>query len=81
MSVFDEVKEIVRSVLRLPPEALAAGRETPLLGALPEFDSLSVAELIAALEAHFGVRLDDVDAETFETLGTLADYVGALLEN
>jgi len=25
-------------------------------------------------------RLDDVDAGTFEALGTLADHVGALLE-
>ncbi len=79
MPVLDEVTEIVRSVLRLPPEALAAGRDTPLLGALPEFDSLSVAELIAALEEHFGIRLDDVGAETFETLGALVDHLSQRL--
>jgi acyl carrier protein len=51
--------------------------DTPLLGSLPELDSMAVVSLIGALEDHFGIAVDDDDisASTFATLGSLAAFV------
>ncbi|SEK60063.1 hypothetical protein SAMN05444515_103100 [Ectothiorhodospira marina] len=51
--------------------------DTPLLGALPELDSLAVAWLIQGLEGRFGIQINDdcVDAEAFATVGTLTARV------
>jgi acyl carrier protein len=50
---------------------------TPLLGAIPELDSMAVVSLITALEEQFGIAVDDdeIGAATFETLGSLAAFV------
>ena len=72
----DDVKQILTDVLSLESgRALDAG--TPLLGALPELDSMAVVNLIGALESHFGISVadDEIDAATFETLGSLAAFV------
>jgi acyl carrier protein len=51
--------------------------DTPLLGALPELDSMAVVGVIAALEEHFDFYVgdDDIDGSTFETVGTLTAFV------
>ena len=38
---------------------------------------MAVVSLLAALEEHFGITVndDDISARTFETLGTLAEFV------
>jgi acyl carrier protein len=73
----NEVKQVLIDVLNLGPsgEALQAG--SPLLGSLPELDSMAVVSLIGALEERFGIEVDDDDisASTFETLGSLAAFV------
>jgi acyl carrier protein len=73
----NEVKNVLIDVLNLGPagEALDAG--SPLLGSLPELDSMAVVSLIGALEEHFGISIDDDDisASTFDTLGSLAAFV------
>ncbi|CAH0218031.1 Acyl carrier protein [Massilia sp. Bi118] len=75
----NEVKTILIDVLNLGAagEKLDAG--SPLLGSLPELDSMAVVTLIGALEDHFGIVVDDDDisASTFETLGSLAAFVAA----
>ncbi|NBQ89883.1 MAG: hypothetical protein EBT24_00340 [Betaproteobacteria bacterium] len=50
---------------------------TPLLGALPELDSMAVIDLIAALEQRWGIRVadDEVDGRTFATVGSLLAFV------
>eukprot|EP01034_Spumella_vulgaris_P001112 gene1112-1477_t len=48
MSCLDELNDILRTTLSLP--ALSMEPSTPLLGALPELDSMSVASVIAAIE-------------------------------
>jgi acyl carrier protein len=50
-----------------------------LLGNLPELDSMAVVSLIGALEDHFDIEIgdDDISASTFETLGSLSDFVTA----
>lgn len=57
------------------------GGDTPLLGAVPEFDSMAVVALLSHLEERFGFTVDDdeVDGSTFVTIGSLADFVRSKL--
>ena len=81
MGTEDEVLRILREVLApTSPNAIAA-RGSRLLGAVPELDSTSVVTLITAIEERFGIAVaaDEIDASTFETVGTLADFVARKL--
>lgn len=40
-----------------------------------ELDSLAVAEIAAAAEARFGVKIPDSMIETFKTVEDLVDYI------
>ena len=73
----DAVKAVVVEILGVEDRADSITAETPLLGSLPELDSMAVLEVVAALEARFGITVDDeeVTAEAFETLGSLAALV------
>jgi acyl carrier protein len=73
----NEVKNILIDVLNLGDAGQALGADSPLLGSLPELDSMAVVTLIGALEEHFGIAIDDDDisASTFATLGSLAAFV------
>ena len=81
MQVAQEVIRLLDEVLSLGGRASAFGRETPLLGAIPELDSMAVVSLITGLEEHFGLVVDDddIDGSTFATVGSLADFVEAKL--
>lgn len=52
---------------------------TELFGSLPELDSLALVELITAIEERFGFELDedDITAEVFGTVGSLAAHIDA----
>ena len=82
MDLNDEVLAIVDEVLCLNGRAHSFGRQTPLLGALPELDSMAVVALIAALEERFGFVVDDdeIDGAVFATLGTLVDFVAGKVD-
>ena len=73
----NEVKNVLIDVLNLGPAGERLDADSPLLGNLPELDSMAVVTLIGALEEHFGIVVDDDDisASTFETLGSLAAFV------
>ena len=73
----EDVKAVLVSVLGIEDRAATIDAGTPLLGSLPELDSMAVLELVAALEQRFGVTIDDDDvtAEVFETLGSLTELV------
>jgi len=77
MDVMQEVLRVLDEVLSLNGRAVAFTRDTPLLGALPELDSMAVVALITTLEERFGVVFedDDLDGRTFATVGTLTDFV------
>lgn len=55
--------------------------DTPLLGALPELDSMAVVTLINTLEERFGIAVNDEDmsGETFASVGSLVAYVAGQL--
>jgi acyl carrier protein len=82
MNVHDEVLRVLAEVLSLGGRAQTFTRQTPLLGAIPELDSMAVVTLITTLEEQFGfvVDDDDIDGDTFATLGSLVDFVSARLE-
>jgi len=74
-----EVKQVLVQTLALESRADSLGSETRLFGSLPELDSMAVLELVTALEDRFGIEIeaDELTAETFETLGSLADFVAS----
>lgn len=77
MNVTQEVIRLLDEVLSLNGRSSAFDRNTPLLGAIPELDSMAVVSLITGLETHFGLVVDDddIDGSTFASVGSLADYV------
>ena len=81
MDVLKEVNRVLDEVLSLGGRGAAFTRDTALLGAIPELDSMAVVTLITTLEDRFGITVDDDDIEgcTFASVGTLADFVSAKL--
>ncbi|MDB5920082.1 MAG: acyl carrier protein [Massilia sp.] len=77
----EEVKSILAEALHLGAAGAALNADSPLLGALPELDSMGVVMVIAALEERFGIVVDDdeISATTFETVGSLAAFVAEKL--
>jgi len=78
-STIDQLKPLLDSVLGTDGRVLHFDRDTPLLGQIPELDSMAVATLITAISDHFDITVEDheMDAELFATLGHLADFVDA----
>jgi acyl carrier protein len=83
MTTQQEVKSILAQTLQLGPRAEALGEDSPLLGALPELDSMAVVTILTAMEEYFGFHVDDdeISADTFATLGTLTRFVEHKLSN
>lgn len=79
MNVQQEVLRMLDEVLSLDGRGASFTRDTPLLGALPELDSMAVVSLITAMEEGFGIAIDDddIDGETFASVGALVDFVTA----
>ena len=77
MQVTDELKTVLADVLSLGGRARGFGPGTPLLGAIPELDSMAVVSLITALEERFGIEIadDEIDGAVFATFGSLAGFV------
>ena len=72
-----EVLAILDETLSLQGRSDSFTADTVLLGALPEFDSMAVVTVITSLEERFAVTFDDdeLDAEVFETVGSLTQFV------
>ncbi len=81
MQVTQEVIRLIDEVLSLDGRSSTFTLDTPLLGAIPELDSMAVVSLITGLENHFGLVVDDddMDGSTFATVGSLVDYVSSKL--
>ncbi len=77
MNVEKEVLRVVDEALSLAGRSAAFVRSTPLLGAIPELDSMAVVTIITALEEQLGITVDDdaIDGNTFATVGSLVDFV------
>jgi acyl carrier protein len=59
----------------------AFDRERPLLGEVPELDSMAVVGLLTAVEEELGISIadDEVTADHFLTVGAFVDFVDAQL--
>ena len=81
MQVLNEIIGVLDEVLSLGGRGHGFVRSTLLLGAIPELDSMAVVSLITSLEDRFGISVDDddIDGDTFATVGALADFVSAKL--
>ena len=77
MSQQETLKTLLAEVLQI--ETADFDADTPLLGALPEFDSMAVVMVLTQLEEALGIAVadDEIDAEVFETLGSLTAFVEA----
>lgn len=78
MDVKQEVLRVLDDVLGLDGRAAATfTSDSRLLGAVAELDSMAVVSLITGLEDRFGIVVDDddIDGETFATVGSLVDFV------
>lgn len=66
-------------VMNLNGRASTFGRETALLGSVPELDSMAVVSILTALEDQYGMVAEDdeIDGSIFATVGTLFDFVQA----
>ncbi len=77
MSTVEEVREVLKATLQIGDRAHDIEADTPLLGNIPELDSMAVAMLMTAMEEHFDIFIedDDISAETFETFESLCTFV------
>lgn len=81
MNITQEVLRVLDEVLSLSGRTSTFTRDTPLLGAIPELDSMAVVTLITTIEEQFGLVVDDddIDGSTFATVGSLTDFVNGKL--
>lgn len=75
-SIENQVIQCLITALALEDKA-KIGIDTALLGNLPEFDSQSVVSILVSLEEEFDIVIEDdeVDADLFQTAGSLAAFV------
>ena len=71
------VREVLIGALQIKVNADAWGRDTLLLGHLPELDSMAVVTVITSIEEEFDIVIEDdeISADVFESLGSLTDFV------
>ncbi len=81
MNTQQEVLALLDEILSLKGRANAFSSDTPLLGAIPELDSMAVVSLIAGMEERFGFMTDDdeIDGSIFATVGSLVSFVDGKL--
>ena len=82
MQTIDMVRKILGVCLQLGDGAASLDASTQLLGGMPEFNSLAITAIIAAIEDELDCEIDDgeLTAEIFETVGSLVDFVDATIE-
>jgi acyl carrier protein len=79
VSHLESIKRILGTTLQLGDRAKTLTEATPLLGNIPEMDSMAVVTVLTALEDHYGfvIEDDEIAADVFATVGTLAAFVAA----
>lgn len=82
MDYKNEVLVLIDDALGLGGRAMNFELDTPLLGALPELDSMAVVAVINLMEERLGIDVsdDEIDGSTFATVGTLVSYVEQKLD-
>jgi acyl carrier protein len=83
MNVAEDIKTMLADVLSLGARKSQLSESTPLLGSIPELDSMAVVNVITAMEDRFGISVsdDEISADTFATLGSLVGFVEGKLNS
>lgn len=81
MDIKNQVIAILDEVLGLNGRSSVFTLDTPLLGAIPELDSMAIVALLTMLEERFGfaVEDDELDGTIFASVGSLVGFVGGKL--
>lgn len=77
MNITKELSSLIDDTLNLGGRGAGFVESTPMLGAIPELDSMGVVSLITALEERFGISIndDEIDGAVFQTFGSLLTFV------
>lgn len=77
MNITSEIQATFDEVLNLGGATANWTDETPLLGALPELDSLAVTSIMLALEDRFAIIFaeDELEVDSFASVGALRRLV------
>lgn len=77
MPVLETMKDLLGDTLGLGDRHVQLTAATPLLGHMPELDSLAVVQLALAIERTFGITISDEDfgSDLFASVGSLVAYV------
>ena len=83
MTTQSDVVRVLDSALGLGGRSASFARDTALLGALPEFDSMAAVAILTAVEEQFGITVhdDEVDGSIFATVGSLCDFIDRKLRH
>ncbi len=75
--MIDDVRKVLGATLQLGSRVESMHASTALLGGVPELDSMAVVSLITALEDRFDITIEDdeIGADIFESLGSLASFI------
>lgn len=81
MEPLTRIKRILRDTLNIGDRAERLADDSPLLGGLPEFDSMAVVNVVTMIEDEFGIVIDDdeLSADVFATVGSLRSFVSQKL--
>ncbi len=81
LNIQAEILAILDDILSLQGRSAGMDAATPLLGAVPELDSMAVVGVIGAIEERFEIIFDDdeIDGQTFASVGSLVEAVAAKL--
>ena len=83
LDIAQETLGILDETLGLKGRTAEFALETPLLGAVPELDSMGVVALLTTIEERFGIAIadDEIDGGAFATVATLVDFIRSKLPN
>ncbi|NIB43117.1 acyl carrier protein [Pseudomaricurvus alkylphenolicus] len=77
MNALAIAKDVVKVCLEQGDRADSFVPETPLMGAMPEFNSLTIVAIVTTLEERLDCEIfdEELEAEIFETVGSLAKFI------
>ena len=70
--VFEKIRKIISEQVDIEEEKITM--ETSLLKDL-EADSLEAVEILMGISDEFGIEISDEEAEKFQTVGDIVEYV------
>lgn len=79
MITLNQLTDLLYECLQLDSNQIKLVPDSPLLGAIPEFDSMGVLGVITELEERFGLEFEDeeLSGELFETVESLMQFVNS----